>query len=232
MQTKIKDKLKINIIFNTIYQIIVLIIPFITSPYISRTLLPVGLGSYSFSFAYVNYFIIFTDFGFNSYGTVKIAKAKASGDKEAYSKVFWELFWIKIILFIINMIIYFGLTLSDFIYSDQYPLNTKFIYALMGLFILGQGLDLTSLFQGLEKFDSLCIRNLIVKLGVLIFIFIFIKNENDYWKYVLIMAGSHLLSSLIMFPVAFKNLDKPTLHLFNPKVYIKELILFGLPNIF
>ena len=102
----------------------------------------------------------------------------------------------------------------------------------MGLFILGQGLDLTSLFQGLEKFDSLCIRNLIVKLGVLIFIFIFIKNENDYWKYVLIMAGSHLLSSLIMFPVAFKNLDKPTLHLFNPKVYIKELILFGLPNIF
>jgi O-antigen/teichoic acid export membrane protein len=68
-----QKNLKLNIIFNAIYQIFVLIVPFITSPYVSRVLLPQGVGSYSLALSWVTYFSTVAAFGFLDYGTTILA---------------------------------------------------------------------------------------------------------------------------------------------------------------
>src|SRR5574344_1751233 len=86
---KKEKNLKLNIIFNAIYQVLVLLVPFITSPYVSRVLLPEGVGSYSFSYSIVYYFVLFATFGLLDYGTVVISQNRDS--KEEYSRLFWEI---------------------------------------------------------------------------------------------------------------------------------------------
>ena len=50
--------LKINTIFNAFYQILALIVPLISAPYISRVLGPANNGLYSFYYSIVTYFIL------------------------------------------------------------------------------------------------------------------------------------------------------------------------------
>ena len=65
---------KKNIIYNISYQILILIVPFITSPYVSRVLGPEGLGTYSVTTAIVKYFTLFALLGMSNYGNRTIAK--------------------------------------------------------------------------------------------------------------------------------------------------------------
>ena len=69
---------KKNIIYNISYQILILIVPFITSPYVSRVLGPEGLGTYSVTTAIVKYFTLFALLGMSNYGNRTIAKNKDS----------------------------------------------------------------------------------------------------------------------------------------------------------
>ena len=63
--------IKKNVIINTIYQLLIIIVPFITVPYVSRVLGPEGVGVYSYTRSIVSYFCI-RNYGIwyqrNSYG--------------------------------------------------------------------------------------------------------------------------------------------------------------------
>ena len=48
--------MKKNYLFNLAYQMLMIIIPLITTPYISRIIEPDGIGAYSFSLSIVTYF--------------------------------------------------------------------------------------------------------------------------------------------------------------------------------
>ena len=52
--------IKKNVIINTIYQLLIIIVPFITVPYVSRVLGPEGVGVYSYTRSIVSYFIMFS----------------------------------------------------------------------------------------------------------------------------------------------------------------------------
>ena len=62
---KVKNKLEMkksiikNYIYNLSYQILVLLLPLITTPYISRVLGPENVGIYSFTISIVTYFTLF-----------------------------------------------------------------------------------------------------------------------------------------------------------------------------
>ena len=47
---------KKNYIYNLIYQLFLVIVPLVVTPYVSRVLQPEGVGAYSFSFSIINYF--------------------------------------------------------------------------------------------------------------------------------------------------------------------------------
>ena len=66
-------KLTANYIYNLAYQIINLIFPLITTPYVSRILGADGIGVYSYTISIVTYFVLFGSLGISLYGQRQIA---------------------------------------------------------------------------------------------------------------------------------------------------------------
>ena len=69
---KIKS-IKLNYIYNVSYQILTLITPLITAPYLSRVLKADGIGAYSYTYSLVSYFIMFAALGTVNYGNREIS---------------------------------------------------------------------------------------------------------------------------------------------------------------
>lgn len=219
--------LKVNIVFNALYQVLILIIPFITSPYISRVLLPSGVGNYSYAYSWIFYFIPIADYGFLEYGTVRIAKYRQ--DKEKYSNFFWQLFLCKFLLGLFVTGIYLVLSLSGVFLSSQYSRNTKIVFLIRSLDILASAFDVTFLFQGLEKFVSLCVRNLFVKVLNLVLIFCFVRTPADYMNYVIVISiGLFLTGASTLLTIPF-SVNKPKFIRFNPLIYFKDAFVYFIP---
>ena len=223
-----QKNIKLNIIFNGIYQVFVLIVPFITSPYVSRVLLPSGIGSYSYALSLVSYFSLIAAFGFLDYGTTQIAKHR--DNKEEFSNSFWEICFAKLMLTLVIFAIYTIIVLCGIFSSSNYPLNTKIIFMILGCNILVNGMDATFLFQGLENFGQLCLRNFVVRLLNTILIFIFVKSSNDYINYIIIMSGSNILLGLFSFIGIHKKVSKPKFKNFNLIKHLKLGFVYFIPT--
>lgn len=192
-----KDKktvsLKINAIFNGIYQILALLVPLITTPYISRVLGPGPNGQYAFFYSIVSYFVIFVTFGFVDFGTKVIAETR----NDCYKKTinFVSISVCKLILGGICLIVYLTLMIPFYI-SNIVIIQLILIFS---LYIISAAIDPVFYFQGEEMFISICLKNLFLKLISTIFIFIFVKSQADLRIYSLILALSQLSSILFLF---------------------------------
>src|SRR5574344_2053426 len=100
-----KKSIKKNYIYNLIYQIIILFVPLITTPYVSRVLRADGIGTYGYILSIVTYFILFGSLGGAMYGQREIAYVQA--DKEKRTKIFYEIVCLRFITMIIALITYF-----------------------------------------------------------------------------------------------------------------------------
>ena len=87
-ETLKRKSVKKNYIYNVIYQVFLVIVPLVVTPYISRVLSPEGIGQYSYTYSLITYFTIFGALGFGYYAQREIAKYQ--NDKYMQSKVFWE----------------------------------------------------------------------------------------------------------------------------------------------
>lgn len=215
---------KKNYIYNVVYQILIFIIPLIISPYISRIIGTEGVGIYSYTYSIVYYFMLLTLLGVNNYGNRTIAKIREN--KIELSKNFWSIYIIQLIMGIVMLIIYI-------LYILSFDIKYKDISIIETLFIVSAVLDINWFFFGLEEFKKTVIRNTIIKIGNVILIFLFVKNQNDLWKYTLIMAGMTCLSQIILWnflknkimlvKVTFNDIKKhikPNLILFIPVIAI------------
>ncbi len=79
---------KKNIIYNITYQILILLLPLVTTPYISRVIGAEGIGIYSYNYSIVNYFMLFALLGLNNYGNRSIAAVR--DDKVKLSETFFN----------------------------------------------------------------------------------------------------------------------------------------------
>ena len=207
------------------YQIVTIILPVITIPYLSRVLGPSGLGEYSLTNAYAQYFILFGMIGWSIYCSREVAYVK--DEKEELCKVFWELNILRFITMGISIILYIIVFL--FIIKS----NNKELYIIQGLFLLSSLVDISWLFIGLEEFKKIALRNTIVKILGVIFIFIFIKNSSQVYLYALILGGTQFIGQIIMWidvpnyikyrkPRKFKLIEhlKISFKLFIPQISI------------
>lgn len=214
-----KQSLKKNYIYNLVYQIIAIILPIITTPYLSRVLGANGIGIYSYTLSIVTYFILLGALGTNMYAQREMACYQ--DDIEGRSKTFKELFYIRFFSFSITAIVFF----FCFCISNEYDIY----YRILLLEIFANMIDITWFYQGMENFKKVVIKNLLIK-GISIFsIFLFIKSENDVWIYVLIYVLSNLIGNLSLwldlknYLVKVKKLNlkkhfKPMLSLIVPQI--------------
>ena len=74
MKNKVhKKSVKINYVYNMIYQLLLLVMPLITAPYLSRVLGANGIGISGYTISIVTYFILFGSLGISVYGQREIA---------------------------------------------------------------------------------------------------------------------------------------------------------------
>ena len=214
--------IKKNFIYNVLYQILILILPLITVPYVSRVLGAKGIGIYSYTYAIVYYFMLIAMLGINNYGNRTIAKVREN--KELLSKNFLSIYTIQLIMSISMIILYFAyLVLFNHKYMDIAMI--QIIYLISCMF------DINWFFFGLEKFKITVTRSTILKLLSLILIFIFVKTKNDLWLYTLIMAGSALLSQLLLIPFLLKEINYIRINKNDIKKHIKPCLILFIPVI-
>lgn len=182
--------IKTNYIYSVGYQILNIILPIVTMPYISRILGSNGLGTYSYNFAIAHYFVLFIMLGINNYGNRTIAMSR--NDTNNVSRNFVNIYSMQLVVGIFVSIVYviYCLCLS----SDKYVSFILLMYVLSATF------DINWFFFGLEEFKTTISKNIMIKVFSTISIFVFIKTPQDIDKYCFIMAGSYLLSSLILWP--------------------------------
>ena len=68
------NKIGKNLVYQSIYQVLKIIMPLVTVPIVSHSLGSVGIGQYAFSNSIAQYFILITALGLPLYGTREIAK--------------------------------------------------------------------------------------------------------------------------------------------------------------
>ncbi len=214
--------IKKNYIYNLIYQILVVIIPLITAPYLARVLGVEGVGIYSYTLSNVSYFILAANIGIASFGQREIAMHR--DDRKKYTKIFWNLYGYQLLIGFISIACYVTYALLFSKYS--------LFQGVLTINLLAAVIDCTWLFQGLEEYKSISIRNILTKLFFTLAIFLFVHTPDDLIIYIVLNGASCMLSATIMWISYRKVADKrPKLREIQVFKYWKDTILYFLPQI-
>ncbi|CDB32598.1 putative uncharacterized protein [Clostridium sp. CAG:575] len=216
-----KKSIAKNYIYNLIYQMLTILLPLVTTPYLSRVLGAENIGIYGYTISIVTYFILFGTLGVSMYGQREIAYKQS--DKAARSKAFWEIIILRTITLSISILLFY------LIYgrTGEYAVY----YRILIIQLVANLFDISWLFQGIEKFDKTVVRNLIVKLLSLVLIFVVIKTPEDLWKYFAIYVGAELLGNMTLWLYLPKYLEKINVKTLEIKKHIKPVIALFVPQI-
>lgn len=177
-----------NIFFNMLYQVLVTVLPIITTPYTARTLGLSANGVHSFTESIVTYFIIFGAIGTSLYGIRKVAYVR--DNEEELARVTKEIILLRLLLMLATLAVF----IPTLCINNQYA----YIYRIHIINIVANGIDISWFYQGVEDFKKVTIRNLIVKLIFVFCLFVFIKEPSDLPWYVFLIVVSSLIGNLIM----------------------------------
>lgn len=223
MKEKRTQSLKKNVLYNMIYQVIVIITPLVTSPYISRVLKPEGIGAFSYSQSVANYFFLFSMLGVNNYGTRMIAQNRESRNR--ISETFWQIYYMQAFQATIFLSLYVVFCFS-FVDSDL-----RMIFLIQGLQIFSVYFDVNWFAFGCEQFKLTTIRNIVVKFFSVCAIFLFVKHENDLWKYATIVSLGTIFGLLAVWPLICSQTDFQLPNFRKIKKHIKPNLILFVPYI-
>jgi len=214
-----QKSLKLNFIMNVILTVFTIIFPLIIYPYISRILLPEGVGKVALAISIVSYFSMFAQLGIPIYGLRLVAQLR--DNKKALIKAVQELFIINIIT---TFIAYTTLILAVF-YVSQLR-EEKLLYVIMSSSLILNTIGMEWLFKGLEEYTYITIRSIIFKTIGLILIFLLIRSKSDYIVYGTITIISGYLAFILNFIYSFKWINFKPLKDYNFKQHIKPIFIF------
>ncbi len=215
-------KLVSNYIYSVAYQLLIVISPFIVTPYLARVLGLELLSINTLTANLVQWFVIFGIMGVNHYGNREIARVR--DDKQDRSRTFFEIFTMQLISMIISAIAYYIFA------AYVYPEYTVYVWV-QGVTLLSVSLDITWFFYGMEDFKKASLRNMFVKILGIGLIFGFVNGKEDLMLFVLINVCTGVLGQLIMWiqlrqyihftkvsVAGVKRHIKPNLALFVPQI--------------
>ena len=182
----------INISSLSVIQIMNMVFPAVTLPYLVRILGPEKFGLVNFGIAFSTYFLTLSDYGFNLSATKEISINRAS--KENVSRIFSNVFYTKVILGVISFILFLLILLSFDKFSEE-----KVLYLLSFGYVIGSVIFPVWYFQGMERMEFLPGFFFFPRLIGTIFIFILVKQPGDYLKLIGIYGGVQVLSGSAAF---------------------------------
>lgn len=215
--------LKKNYIYSLLSQLLTIIIPVITTPYISRVLGAQAIGDFGYTTGIVSYFCMIAMLGTANYAQREIAKKHKN--KNEVSCTFFEILIIRVIMILLVFIIYLlFLNLSSW---RRY----RTLFSVQIISFVAWGFDISWLFQGLEQFKVTALRNSIVKIISTILILALVKKESDLILYTIVYCLSDLLGNITMWLSLKGVINKICFSELNLSQHFKGVWELFIPNI-
>ncbi len=204
------------------YQVLVLLAPLITVPYVARVLGAHGVGINSYTNSWVTFFLLLGQMGIALYGNREIAYNR--DDKKKRSKIFWE---IEILQAITIAFAYVIFLFFMFELSHAY----RHYFLIQSLFIIAGGLDVSWYFMGMEDFKKTVLRNMMIKLVSIALIFTLVKGQDDLGKYIFLLGISQVLGNLTLWPYLKESVNLVKISILRPFKHFYPSLLLFIPTI-
>jgi len=189
--------LRKNALYSTAYEVIRLIFPIITFPYVSRIIGPEGLGKVSYAQTIATYFTTFILLGIPMYGSREISISRKNSLVQ--SQVFSEIITLSVLLTSFGFLVYGVLF---FLFPQVCAEST--LHWSFGLMIFFYWARIDWFYKGIEEYKFITIRNLIVRCLALVAIFLFIHKKEDYTHYGFIWVGETLIVFILNIAISLK----------------------------
>lgn len=212
-----------NFSFLSILQIVNLLIPLVTYPYLIRVLGSELYGLVVFTQVVAGYFAILISFGFSTFGAKEISIHR--DDKQKLSQIISNISFVKLVLLLIGFL---GLGGYLFYVDTEY----KWLYILAFWVCILDVVFPQWFFQGIEKMKFITLISLAARVVFVLLIFVLIRGKED----VLWFPISNLIGALVSGAVSFYLIYKEGVRLIFPsfriiKDYVKESYHFFLSNV-
>ncbi|MCW4388319.1 flippase [Limosilactobacillus oris] len=211
-----------NYLYNAGYQILNMVLPLITVPYISRVLGAHDVGINEYTNSWVTFFYLMGQMGITLYGNREVAYHRE--DIYERSKTFWGVEALQLLTVSASLIAYL---FAVFLFSTTF----KHYFLLQGIWILATGVDVSWYFMGLENFKVTVVRNTLVKLASIVLIFTVIKDTGDLGKYIVILGSAQLLGNLTLWPYLRGNIVWVKIREWHPFSHFYPALLLFIPTI-
>jgi len=164
--SKLKSSINLIIVQLGLYGI-----PLIATPYIVRTVGIENYGKYIFFQAVIGLLTVIVNYGFVQSGVRDISASKSlSSINYEYSQIMYSKLFMMLIAFFIGMLLFFFNKFN----------REKILYAYSFLSLVVAFLDISFVYQGIEKLKDYMNMNLLGNVFVLILLFLVVKRKDDY----------------------------------------------------
>lgn len=214
-------RIRTNFILNTLSQILRIITPFITTPYVAQVLGVDNIGLFSYAYSFQSYFCLFAVLGTASYGIREIARNK--DDRSLTSIAFWEIIFLRFVTT-------FG-ALIGWLLFVYYQSDNIVIFEILAIYVFASLFDISWLYTGLELFSFVVARNIVIRISEVATIFIFVKSSDDLSIYCAIICLGTLLGNITLWFNIGKFVDRIHLRELRPWRHLKDVMIYFIPSI-
>ena len=193
-----KKRLVENFLSLSALKIIRRLLPLVTFPYLVRVLGPEKFGLIAFASAFIQYFIILTDYGFQLSATRAISINRGKGEK--ISEIFSSVMMVKFLLWTLSL----SILVSLLILIPKFR-NNWLLYIFSFGTVLGDLLFPTWFFRGMERMKYITFLDIGTKVASTTCIFIFIRNTQDYLYLPLIGSLRYSMAGILSLGIIFKK---------------------------
>ena len=220
-QKSSEPSVRLNFVMSMAYQVLVVILPMITAPYVARVLGADKSGIYSFTASYQTYFSMFAALGTVSYGSREIARNRK--DRPLRSKLFWEIELMTVLTSTISIIAFIAFIASRDRYQIYYIPQIMAILAVM--------FDISWFFTGIEEFRYIVTKNAVFKLLGAVMIFALVHKPEDLLIYIIILSASTMLGNMSMWIHMPRFLDSVDFRTLKIRRHLKETLVYFIPSV-
>ena len=189
-----------NFISLSVVQGLSIFFPLIIFPYLLQILGVEGFGVFTLIQTVIMYADLLVSFGFGLTATKHIAKNVS--DKEKTNNIITSVYFIKIILFLIPLILF--LIAALFI---PYLRNHFVLILISCMYVLGNLLFPDWYFQGIQKMRNITIVAFVSKCISLLLIILFVKHRTDVGYAIMAISVGNFIAGLVGFFILIKSIS-------------------------
>ena len=185
-----------------------MLLPLLTVPYVVRIIGPERLGLLNFSQAYIAYFTLLINYGFEMAAVRTIAANRTN--KALVNQTFSEVITGKTLLWILSTVAFIGITWFEPGFRAHWLLHTVTYVSCIGVVLFP-----IWLYQAMEDLGRVALFNLGVKLLFTVAVLLLIRRPDDYFYQNLALSVGQVVVSIVAFRMALRRFDL-TFHLPTP----------------